>query len=456
MNRRDLFRLAGKVGVVALAQQVPWSWLERAGLVGEYQAEAAALPQNYQLRAGTVLFSGNNGIAGTVSNTKGFGPGTTSGTDNTDPQYIKTPGNTKSIRVSVDATGGQTAHYLDWAINRNFATAGAPQTFGVWIGIPGGVNTASVNVRWLVSSNPFASYFSTSGVQVLYTTQLDQPWNFINFHSTEMSATGGEVWTNTMTRVRLQLIYNGGGPITFYVDDGVVGYDAKPQVAFRFDAGDESTYTEAFSLMEQHGLKGCAAIKTNNINFETRLTDAQITEMHDAGWDVMSQSHSHANLTAISASALAAEIDTAQSYINSHGWTRGRDHFVYPGGFYNTAVIAALRARGYRYGWTVYGIPQMTVPGLSPGPMELASIATSGRTLDQLKSDLALGIKRGGHIIFYLNKILVGATGPDTEKSIFQGLIHEVSRLVRANVVGHRTLTGLIEGLTQPRLRRIT
>ncbi len=44
MNRRDLFKLAGKVGLVALAQQVPWGWIERAGLLGEYMAEAATLP----------------------------------------------------------------------------------------------------------------------------------------------------------------------------------------------------------------------------------------------------------------------------------------------------------------------------------------------------------------------------------------------------------------------------
>ena len=122
MNRRELFSLAGKVSLVALAQQVPWSVLERLGLVGEYLAEAAALPQNYLINSGTVLASGNNGMAAVASSASALGAGATSAVDNTDPAYIKTAGNTKSIKLSIDATGGQTGHNLEWAINKNFLT----------------------------------------------------------------------------------------------------------------------------------------------------------------------------------------------------------------------------------------------------------------------------------------------------------------------------------------------
>ena len=80
----------------------------------------ATLPQNYLINAGTVLFSGNNGIAGLTTNSKSFGPGTTAGTDNTNPLYIKTAGNTKSLKVTIDATAGQTAHNLEWTINKSF------------------------------------------------------------------------------------------------------------------------------------------------------------------------------------------------------------------------------------------------------------------------------------------------------------------------------------------------
>ena len=66
MNRRDLFTLAGKVGLVALPQQVPWSWLERAGLLDEYFAEAAALPQNYLVQTGSVLCDTSLGLSGIV------------------------------------------------------------------------------------------------------------------------------------------------------------------------------------------------------------------------------------------------------------------------------------------------------------------------------------------------------------------------------------------------------
>ena len=56
MNRRDLFKLVGKIGVIAAAKVVSWPVLDRLGVSGEeWIAEAASMPQNYVVRAPTLI-----------------------------------------------------------------------------------------------------------------------------------------------------------------------------------------------------------------------------------------------------------------------------------------------------------------------------------------------------------------------------------------------------------------
>lgn len=449
MNRRDLFRLAGKVGLVALAQQVPWTILERAGFGRDDIAEAA-LPQGYQLFPGSVLFSGNAGIAGLTTNTKGFGPGTTTGTDNTHPLYIKTPGNTKSLKVSIDATAGQTAHYLEWTINQSFERVGG--TFGFWVCAPDDTNTLPDFVL-LISSAPFSKYFAMPVRR--YTRQHDgQTWNFISFHRDVMTNTGGESWTNTMTRVRLQVLMPAGKVGDVYIDSGLYGFYDRPKVVFIFDAGYASAKSEGYDYMAPRGLRGAVAVNSSLVGGLGRLTVADNHTLYNAGWDLLSHAAVHADQTTLTQAERVQDIRTNQTYLVANGWKRGASQYVYPAGSYNAAVIADLRAAGYDSGWSVNANIQ-SASNFFPERMGLGRYATGvTSSLSTLKGYVNLAISMGGTICFYTNDILVGATGSHTERSTFRGLIDYIAPLVAGGVMDNYTPSEWIDGLTQPRRLR--
>lgn len=76
----------------------------------------------------------------------------------------------------------------------------------------------------------------------------------------------------------------------------------KPKITLRFDDQRASVYANAYPIMEQYGLQGMIAVITgesqlgndpNYINSSPRMSKAQLLEVRDKGWDLVSHTHSH-------------------------------------------------------------------------------------------------------------------------------------------------------------------
>lgn len=128
MNRRDVLTLAGKVGIVSLASQVPWAWLERAGMVADYFAQAGALPQNYLVQTGSVLCDTSLGLSGIAGHQVHDGTATWAVSEVTDSTYLRPSGTSKAFRAEVTAAAGDTClvqdgTYVEGSIT--FSTSGS-------------------------------------------------------------------------------------------------------------------------------------------------------------------------------------------------------------------------------------------------------------------------------------------------------------------------------------------
>ena len=77
-------------------------------------------------------------------------------------------------------------------------------------------------------------------------------------------------------------------------------------------------------------------------------------------------------------------------------------------------------------------------------------------SLAQLKAAVDTCVKFGASVVFYSHAILDGATGSNTERVTYLGLVQYVARLAAGNVLDVVTLQGLIDGLTNPRRKRST
>lgn len=122
----------------------------------------------------------------------------------------------------------------------------------------------------------------------------------------------------------------------------------KKPVVLSFDDGYDTQYTDAYPVMKQHGWAGVLNLKAG----ETDIYTSQVREMIKAGWELASHTITHPDLTTLDAATLKKEVAGSRSILEKkYGVTV--DHFCYPSGAYNDAVIAAVEDAGYGSASTV-------------------------------------------------------------------------------------------------------
>lgn len=81
---------------------------------------------------------------------------------------------------------------------------------------------------------------------------------------------------------------------------GAASSSSKPRLVFIYDDGYRADYTQTFSVHQKMDAPACAALPSSVLGrSEEFLTPEQLTEMSDAGWEVMSHGVSHEALGAV-------------------------------------------------------------------------------------------------------------------------------------------------------------
>src|SRR3954452_2315587 len=146
---------------------------------------------------------------------------------------------------------------------------------------------------------------------------------------------------------------------------------AKP-IVISFDDGYLSHYTHALPVLKALGWRGVLNLEIDNVR-PGDLTASQVRALIDAGWEVDSHTITHPDLTTVSDSQLRQELVGSRAYLRKHFGVPA-DFFCYPAGRFDSRVVAAVKAAGYRAATT-------TEPGLaSPKlPFTLSRIRVDGQ-----------------------------------------------------------------------------
>jgi peptidoglycan/xylan/chitin deacetylase (PgdA/CDA1 family) len=157
---------------------------------------------------------------------------------------------------------------------------------------------------------------------------------------------------------------------------------AKP-VVLSFDNGYLSQLTNAEPILRRHGWVGVENIQLSGLPpSQGGLSRAQVARLVADGWELDTQGISHADLIAISPSALHEQIFVARERLQRR-YHVPVNWFCYPSGHYDQAVVEAVRAAGFVGSTTVvpgwaspggdsYRLPRLRVLGGTSGP-ELVS-----------------------------------------------------------------------------------
>lgn len=445
MNRRDVISLAGKVGLVALASQVPWSWLERAGLLGDAMAEAAALPQNYRLTTGGILADTQLGLTGITGHQRHSGDGTWVASEVTDSTYLRPSGVTKVFKAECTGAGsGTTAYRFEFTINR--AVADISQWN--WPIYYTGQTGASVSF-FLSQEAGFSNYYNFAFASVGLTPDR---WSYMTQARTSPdSTTGSPNPANAFVRVRAVVTLGAGVTGTFYVGPICYNWRSQPQVAFTFDDGDATFYTEAFAYMQPRGIPGSVAL--NREGSGTPLSVAQIQEMLAAGWSFHNHSDTHADLATLTEGQIKLQVDGARTYWAGQGIRLDPETFVLPYGSRN-AIVDDVIARYYRYSLLASGASFPVWDGIQDPYKIFRQVIDVPTTTATTLAALNTAENRGNAIIYFGHKLATGAATGHTEIANFKTLVDEVYRRKEANRLQTRSLARLMTGLTSPRRAR--
>jgi peptidoglycan/xylan/chitin deacetylase (PgdA/CDA1 family) len=149
-------------------------------------------------------------------------------------------------------------------------------------------------------------------------------------------------------------------------------------IVVSFDNGYQSQLSNAMPVLRKLGWVGVENIQLTGLPpSQGGLSRAQVGELVAGGWELDTQGISHADLIALSPSALHEQVVVAREELQRR-YHVPVNWFCYPSGHYNAAVIAELKAAGYVGSTTVvpgwaspsqdsYRLPRLRVLGGTSG-----------------------------------------------------------------------------------------
>lgn len=139
----------------------------------------------------------------------------------------------------------------------------------------------------------------------------------------------------------------GGGAVALgglSASGSAAAQESKPRLVFTYDDGYVQDYTQTFAVHQQLDAPACAAVPSANVGRSNEfLSEDQLTEMSDAGWEVMSHGVNHESLGPVSLTE-SVSADATKLYTDSTVLARTPDDVeIYAG---DTQVVRTLAGSG--------------------------------------------------------------------------------------------------------------
>lgn len=171
------------------------------------------------------------------------------------------------------------------------------------------------------------------------------------------------------------------------------------KIVFWFDDGDRVIYDWIYPQFASRDIVGIASVYTDNIGASderaTGMTENEIKEMYTSGWEIASETKSHAHLSSISLAE--AEIELKGSYDILVAMGVNPTTLTVPFGEYNEDVleIASKYYRAASAGDYASNYPPFRTMALNREDLDVYSLSTIEDIIDEAVSNDALLILRG-------------------------------------------------------------
>jgi len=265
---------------------------------------------------------------------------------------------------------------------------------------PGGMSsknvTAMINVTPAYVPLPVTDLSNTSTCNSINWTYTKQsPFDIISIykngafvHNTTLSyEEWNPVWANTTNTISTHTCYGDICNSTWVnstADIPVCAVKNWPKVMFIYDDGFPNIFDLAYPIHSKYGQTATIAVVTNRTYYtglplsfywdssgayvdDDSITTQNMTTLYNAGWDVSNHCSDHKDLTSINSSEQIRLIGDGQTWLLNQNFTRSARFLIYPGGAYDSSVIASAKSVGVLAARTAWGEGTfITIPVVYP------------------------------------------------------------------------------------------
>jgi peptidoglycan/xylan/chitin deacetylase (PgdA/CDA1 family) len=308
---------------------------------------------------------------------------------------------TGSLKI-VTAGGASSNYSATKTINRTFTTDGV---MSIDLYVPDTTKITSPTI-YLSEDSGFTDYYSYT----LSNATMTNGWNRILLHRSGWSATGAPSWSTSKVRLRVRVDATSNQIGTVYFDNFIVGRYNRPKFIFRFDDNRDTQYTQAYPILRKYGFKASVFVISSKVGTNGYMTQAQMDELHNEGWDMSIHTDTHTDLSTQTLAQQQNEFTTCQAYLKSKNYTRRDEHkhVVFPFGGYDDNTLIALRTTEMLSGGTILSPRTTAYPLIDPYLLKIDNIAQTV-TLSSALSRVDRTISDGGATIFLFHVFVTPA-----------------------------------------------
>ena len=178
---------------------------------------------------------------------------------------------------------------------------------------------------------------------VPFTSSLDDGWNKLVFHKDDFTLDGGELWTNTMIRLRVLGTGLNGDEVDIYFDNLRYNYTGKPLVIITHDGNYDTIEDNVEGILDGNSQTACRFVHSGTVGNANMSTLADLTRQYGNGWDICNHGHMHLDFDTLNDRALDSEIDRCWQYLVDNGFYKTAILGAYPLGHYNDTALAIIK-----------------------------------------------------------------------------------------------------------------
>jgi peptidoglycan/xylan/chitin deacetylase (PgdA/CDA1 family) len=185
------------------------------------------------------------------------------------------------------------------------------------------------------SDSEFTDYYGIN-LKNYFARPVSGEWIEVILDPSEFEAIEGAPTWSSVNEVAVRVVPVPGVSTRVWFDEfGTVSeHERVAMVSHTFDDGFASVM-DAAAIMDLYGQRGTAFIIPEFLETEGYLTQAEVDELANQGWDI--SGHGKDNLTELVPPDVDTHLAAMYAYLESNGYD-GREHFAYPNGAYTESV----------------------------------------------------------------------------------------------------------------------